>query len=122
MGGGRAGRRVCQDVIAPQRQRRGQRCAIEQRRQQPQRPLPHAAVVPATARLERDRQAAIAGQGIALTSLVLVSDALASGLLVQPFPFALRGATYHFASAPDLVARTDVVALRTWFQERLAAP
>ena len=65
-------------------------------------------------------QAAIAGQGIALTSLVLVSDALASGLLVQPFPSVLRGATYHFACAPELAARTDVVALRTWFQECLA--
>jgi LysR family glycine cleavage system transcriptional activator len=66
-------------------------------------------------------QAAIAGQGVALTSQVLVSDALASGLLVQPFPFALRGATYHFACAPELAARADIVALRTWFQDRMAA-
>jgi LysR family glycine cleavage system transcriptional activator len=67
-------------------------------------------------------QAAIAGQGIALISLVLVSDALASGLLVQPFPTTLRGATYHFVTAPELAARSDVVTLRTWFQDRLAAP
>jgi LysR family glycine cleavage system transcriptional activator len=67
-------------------------------------------------------QAAIAGQGIALISLVLVSDALASGLLVQPFPPTLRGATYHFACAPELAQRTDVVTLRTWFQNHLASP
>jgi LysR family glycine cleavage system transcriptional activator len=67
-------------------------------------------------------QAAIAGQGIALISVVLVADALASGLLVQPFRPSLRGATYHFVSAPELAARADVVALRTWFQDRLAAP
>jgi len=67
-------------------------------------------------------QAAIAGQGITLTSLVLVSDALASGLLVRPFPDVLRGATYHLACAPELAARTDVVTLRAWFHERLAAP
>jgi len=67
-------------------------------------------------------QAAIAGQGIVLSSLVLVSDALASGLLVRPFPAALRGATYHFVCAPELAGRADVVALRTWFHQRLAAP
>lgn len=66
-------------------------------------------------------QAAIAGQGIALISLVLVADALASGLLVQPFQPALRGATYHFACAPEIAARPDVAALRTWFQEHLVA-
>lgn len=67
-------------------------------------------------------QAAIAGQGIALVSLVLVADALASGLLIQPFAPVLRGATYHFVCAPELAARPDVVALRTWFQEQLTAP
>jgi LysR family glycine cleavage system transcriptional activator len=64
-------------------------------------------------------QAAIAGQGIALLSLVLVADALGSGLLVQPFQPTLRGATYHFACAPEIAARPDVVALRAWFQDQL---
>jgi len=67
-------------------------------------------------------QAAIAGQGVAIVSLVLVADALASGLLVQPFPTVLRGATYHFVCPPDLSHRPDVAALRTWFQDRLARP
>lgn len=64
--------------------------------------------------------AAIAGQGIALISLVLVADALAAGLLVQPFGPILPGATYHFACAPDLADRADVAALRAWFQDRMA--
>jgi LysR family glycine cleavage system transcriptional activator len=67
-------------------------------------------------------QAAIAGQGVVIVSLVLVADALASGLLVQPFAETLRGDTYHFVSAPDLTGRADVVALRRWFQTHLAAP
>lgn len=67
-------------------------------------------------------QAAIAGQGIALVSVVLVADALASGLLVQPFQPTLRGAIYHFVCAPEVAERADVVALRAWFQQHLVAP
>lgn len=66
-------------------------------------------------------QAAVAGGGIALVSLVLVADALASGLLVQPFAVTLPGAAYHFACAPGLGERPDVVALRGWFQQALSA-
>lgn len=40
-------------------------------------------------------QAAIAGQGIALVSLVLVAEELASGALVQPFGPELEGFAYH---------------------------
>lgn len=64
-------------------------------------------------------QAAIAGQGIVIVSLVLVADAIAAGLLAQPFKEVLRGATYHFACAPALSARPDVVTLRSWFQTSL---
>lgn len=60
-------------------------------------------------------QAAIAGQGIAIVSLVLVADALDAGLLVAPFVPVLRGETYHFACASELETRPDVVALRAWF-------
>lgn len=60
-----------------------------------------------------------AGQGIAIISHVLVADAVATGLLVTPFPQTLRGATYHFVSAPEIATRGDVVALRTWFQRQL---
>lgn len=40
-------------------------------------------------------QAAISGQGIALLSLVLVAEELASGLLVQPFGPTLEGHGYY---------------------------
>jgi LysR family glycine cleavage system transcriptional activator len=60
-------------------------------------------------------QAAIAGQGIAIVSLVLVADALDAGLLVAPFEPVLRGETYHFACASELETRPNVVALRAWF-------
>lgn len=66
-------------------------------------------------------QAAIAGQGVAIVSLVLAADAIASGLLVRPFRQSLRGETYHFASAPELRGRTDVSMLRDWFRKNLAS-
>lgn len=60
-------------------------------------------------------QAAIAGHGVAIVSLVLVAEALVAGLLVAPFTPVLRGETYHFACASDLERRPDIVALRDWF-------
>lgn len=60
-------------------------------------------------------QAAIAGQGVAIVSLVLVADALKAGLLVAPFVPTLQGETYHFAVARDLDMRPDIVTLRNWF-------
>lgn len=65
-------------------------------------------------------QAAIAGQGIAIISRVLVADALATGLLEAPFPQALAGDAYHFACAIGLEARADIAALRAWFHDALA--
>ncbi|TSC34340.1 LysR substrate-binding domain-containing protein [Corallococcus sp. Z5C101001] len=67
-------------------------------------------------------QSALAGQGVAIVSLLLVADALAAGLLVQPFAKVLRGETYHFVCAPSLSTRADVVALREWFQRNLITP
>jgi LysR family transcriptional regulator, glycine cleavage system transcriptional activator len=67
-------------------------------------------------------QAAIAGHGVAIVSLVLVADALDAGLLVAPFAPVLRGETYHFACAPDLEARPDIVALRAWFLSVMSVP
>ncbi|PTL83386.1 LysR substrate-binding domain-containing protein [Vitiosangium sp. GDMCC 1.1324] len=65
-------------------------------------------------------QSALSGQGVVIASIVLVDDALRSGLLVRPFREALSGATYHFVSAPELSEREDVIALRAWFQRKLA--
>ena len=64
-------------------------------------------------------QAAIAGQGVAIVSLVLAADTLASGLLVQPFHHVLPGDVYHFVCAPRVSNRGDVQALRQWFRQEL---
>jgi LysR family glycine cleavage system transcriptional activator len=65
-------------------------------------------------------QAALAGQGVAIVSLVLVGDALAAGLLEAPFSVALPGETYHFVCAEGLEKRADMVNLRSWFARELA--
>jgi len=66
-------------------------------------------------------QAALACEGVAIVSRVLAADALASGLLVQPFSEVLRGETYHFVCAPGLGVRADVIALLDWFQNNLGS-
>jgi LysR family glycine cleavage system transcriptional activator len=64
-------------------------------------------------------QAAIAGQGVAIVSLVLASDALRAGLLVTPFPILLPGDTYHFVCADGLEESADIASLRCWFAREL---
>lgn len=66
-------------------------------------------------------QAAIAGQGVAIVSLVLAADALASGLLVTPFRPTLKGDTYHFVCAQGVGGRPEVAILRDWFRNNLAS-
>ncbi|MET3667811.1 LysR substrate-binding domain-containing protein [Caulobacter sp. 1776] len=66
-------------------------------------------------------QAAVAGQGVAIVSLVIAADALASGLLAAPFAETLPGETYAFACPPALSDRPHVAALRDWFVQALAA-
>lgn len=59
-------------------------------------------------------QAAIAGQGVALLSSVLVAGELAEGTLVQPFGPALDGYAYHLVhplSPPD---PDCIAAVREW--------
>lgn len=64
-------------------------------------------------------QAAIAGQGIAIVSLVLAREAIAAGLLTAPFSTVLAGELYHFAWAEGLRERADVASLRSWFEHEL---
>jgi LysR family glycine cleavage system transcriptional activator len=59
-------------------------------------------------------QAAIAGHGIVIASLVLVADALAAGLLVQPFAAVLPGDAYHFVRPPDAPESPAIADLRSW--------
>lgn len=67
-------------------------------------------------------QAAIAGQGIAIVSLVLAADALSAGLLQQPFSQTLEGDSYHFVCAEEVATRADIDSLRKWFLSTLGPP
>lgn len=59
--------------------------------------------------------AAIAGQGLALTSLFFVVDDLASGRLVRLFPTELRvGSDFYVVSPRKLRHPAPVAAVRTW--------
>jgi LysR family transcriptional regulator, glycine cleavage system transcriptional activator len=65
-------------------------------------------------------QAAIAGQGVALLSLALVADELASSALVQPFGPALEGMRYDLVYPSGAEARPPVAVLRSWVRSELA--
>jgi LysR family transcriptional regulator, glycine cleavage system transcriptional activator len=64
-------------------------------------------------------QAALAGQGVALLSLLLVAPDLRSGALVQPFGPALEGYRYHLVHAPDAPRREELAALAAWLQAEM---
>ncbi|MCP3137118.1 transcriptional regulator GcvA [Pyxidicoccus xibeiensis] len=59
-------------------------------------------------------QAAIAGQGIALVSLVLVAEELSSGALVQPFGPELDGFAYHLVQLDTPRHAERLAAVRRW--------
>ncbi|GLS32760.1 LysR family transcriptional regulator, glycine cleavage system transcriptional activator [Mesorhizobium albiziae] len=64
-------------------------------------------------------QAAIAGQGVALLSLVLVADDLASGVLLQPFGPAIDGYDFHLVHPRN--ARPEVGMLSEWLLDAVQA-
>lgn len=64
-------------------------------------------------------QAAVAGQGVALLSLLLVAPDLESGALVQPFGPELEGYRYHLVHAPDSPRRDELQALGAWLQAEM---
>lgn len=66
-------------------------------------------------------QAALAGQGVALLSLMLVAPDLRSGALVQPFGPRLEGYRYHLVHAPDTPRRDELEALGAWLQAEMEA-
>ncbi len=66
-------------------------------------------------------QAAMAGQGVVIASSIIVRDALSVGALVRPYKDVLMGAKYHFVCPATISTRQEVQALRTWFQQSLAA-
>lgn len=61
-------------------------------------------------------QAAIAGQGVALLGLPLVTAELASGALVQPFGPVLPGDGFHLVTLPERAQQPEIVALQTWLR------
>lgn len=65
-------------------------------------------------------QATLAGQGVALLSLVMAADELARGTLVQPFGPVIDGAWFHFVHTGP--ARPEVLALRDWLVGVVKSP
>jgi len=63
-------------------------------------------------------QAAIAGQGIALVSLVLVAQEIRNGQLAQPFGPVLAGHTYHLVLSAGHAPSPSVTAAADWLREQ----
>lgn len=61
-------------------------------------------------------QAALAGQGVAMLSLLLVAPDLRSGALVQPFGPVLDGDRYHLVHAGDPARQPLMDALAAWLR------
>lgn len=64
-------------------------------------------------------QGAVGGLGVAMASMSLVRDELASGLLVQPFGPVLQGRPYHLLRLPT--ASPAVLAVHDWLLAQLKA-
>ena len=65
-------------------------------------------------------QAAVAGQGVALLSLLLVADELAAGNLIQPFDLSIPGMTYHLVEAAHRTRTSQVESVRSWLLSEVA--
>lgn len=61
-------------------------------------------------------QAAVAGQGVVITSLFLVEDELSRGVLVHPFGPVIEGHHYHLVATEENMASADVQAVRQWLK------
>jgi len=67
-------------------------------------------------------QAAIAGQGVALATSVLIGDDLATGRLVRPLAEAIRSPFRYYLVCPEAALRSPKVAsFRAWAIEQAAA-
>jgi LysR family transcriptional regulator, glycine cleavage system transcriptional activator len=65
-------------------------------------------------------QAAIAGHGATIGSLVLASPEIEAGLLVHPFGPVIEGETYYVVATRENLACADVQAVRDWLKETVA--
>ncbi|WP_342109633.1 LysR substrate-binding domain-containing protein [Methylobacterium sp. SI9] len=61
-------------------------------------------------------QAAVAGHGVVVASLVLAAPEIEAGLLVHPFGPVIPGETYHVAATPETMACADIRAVRDWLR------
>ncbi|XBS71540.1 LysR substrate-binding domain-containing protein [Acerihabitans sp. KWT182] len=59
-------------------------------------------------------QGAIAGQGVAIVSRLLVKDFIDKQILCTPFSGRLPGANYYFVTTREQSGRQDLVRLREW--------
>ena len=66
-------------------------------------------------------QAAVAGQGVALLSLVLVQSEIGAGRLVQPFGPVLDSYAYHLVEAADRPASNAAQAAKAWLMDEARA-
>lgn len=66
-------------------------------------------------------QAAIAGQGAIIASLVLAEEEIRAGLLVQPFGPVIEGIYYQVVTRAEKPGR-EVAAVITWLREQVARP
>jgi LysR family glycine cleavage system transcriptional activator len=64
-------------------------------------------------------QAAVAGQGAALLSLVLVRDAMETGGLVQPFGPVLDSYTYHLVEVADRPSSEATQIAKAWLMDEV---
>lgn len=66
-------------------------------------------------------QAAIAGQGVALINLALVSDELRTEMLCKPFDTELAGHDFHLVWPEAWDADADIAEVRAWLLDEAAA-
>jgi LysR family glycine cleavage system transcriptional activator len=66
-------------------------------------------------------QAAVAGHGVVLASLMLAQAELESGMLIQPCGPLLEGDTYYVVATPAMTATQEVAAVRDWLRVCLAS-
>lgn len=65
-------------------------------------------------------QAAVAGHGVVIASLVLAGPEIEAGLLVNPFGPVIEGETYQIVATPQNMACADVQAVRGWLKAAVA--
>jgi LysR family glycine cleavage system transcriptional activator len=62
-------------------------------------------------------QAAVAGHGVVLASLLLAQTELKNGMLIQPCVPLLEGETYYIVATPEKMATREVTAICEWLRD-----